>query len=473
MNSSDRSSALACKLTAPDRTLEAQVVFARPNSLVVAFRRGEEPTPGARFSDAAIELGNNVVQLGGCRFEPDGNLPRRPSPDAAVGRLVFQQRIYDFSGLLGRRAISDLQHRVNNLPLAWNRRHAISEEFRKYVADLLFDLQVYRSVFEELDARLLSESAQTRADLQALAREQEYPRFRAWFDERAAELERLTSGLTRAQQEQHGFYFRHQMRDFIQSSELLARTNAKPRGYAGDSEVMRLIYENGFRGPTIFSQFMHKYPLEMPAAQAVRNRRRLVAQWARARAAKLIGSWPLRVLSVACGPAQELQEIVQSREDAARLRFTLLDQDADALAEAGALVERVEAAIGTGLEVTTFCTSVRTMQQGAAPMDACAFDFVYSMGLFDYLTDRTAAAVLCWLYERLDRGGELVVGNFHPRNATRAFMEYWADWTLWYRSEADMLKLADALPGAQARITTEESGCQIFLHVTRTTGSGK
>src|SRR5206468_1753432 len=105
-------------------------------------------------------------------------------------------------------------------------------------ADLLFDLQVYRSVFEDLDARLAGESDQTRSELQALAREQEYPRFRTWFDERVAELERITGSLSKAQQEQHGFYFRKQMRDFILSSEMLARTNTKPRGYAGDSDVM-------------------------------------------------------------------------------------------------------------------------------------------------------------------------------------------------------------------------------------------
>ncbi|MGH7126381.1 MAG: hypothetical protein ACREFI_18545, partial [Stellaceae bacterium] len=300
----------------------AQVVWARPNSLVVAFDKGEDPPrSGMPFSEAALDLGGNWVTLGSCRFESGDAMPRRrkedPPSDVPIGRLVFKDRIYDFSGLLPRRAISDLQQRVNNLPLAWNRRHAISNEFRAFVADLLFDLQVYRSVFEELDARLQGESPQTRSELQALAREQEYPRFRIWFDERVQELERLTAPLSRAQSEQHGFYFRKQMRDFILSSELLARTNAKPRGYAGDSEVMRLIYANDFRGPTIFSQFMHKYPLELAAAQAVRNRRKLVGEWARERVLKHTAQNPVRILSVACGPAEELQEILRSPEDVA------------------------------------------------------------------------------------------------------------------------------------------------------------
>ena len=37
----------------------------------------------------------------------------------------------------------------------------------------------------------------------------------------------------------------------------------------------------------------------------------------------------------------------------------------------------------------------------------------------------------------------------------------------------ELLRLADSLPGAQARITSEDSGCQIFLHVARTRGGAK
>src|SRR5712692_8990959 len=465
MDVPERPATIPCRLTAADRMIEAQVVWARPNTLVVAFKPGEPaPSAGAPFKDAALDLGGRWVELGSCRFEAGDVNPRRrredPPPDVAMGRLVFMDRIYDFSGLLGRRAISDLQQRVNHLPMAWNRRHAISNEFRSFVADLLFDLQVYRAVFEDLDARMAGESQQTRLELQKLARDQEYPRFRTWLDERVVELARITTALTRPQQEQHGFYFRKQLRDFILSSELLSRTNSKPRGYAGDSEVMRLIYENEFRGPTVFSQFMHKYPLELPAAQAVRNRRRLVGEWIRERADKQVGVAPMRVLSVACGPAEELREILLTPEEVSRLQFTLLDQDPEALAQAKLVIEGLEKKLSTKLQATTLCTSVRTMQQGGSPIDDAVFDFVYSMGLFDYLTDTTATAVLSWLYGRLVPGGELVVGNFHVRNSSRTVMDYWADWTLWYRNEGELLRLADSLPGAKSRIDFEESGCQ-------------
>jgi extracellular factor (EF) 3-hydroxypalmitic acid methyl ester biosynthesis protein len=214
----------------------------------------------------------------------------------------------------------------------------------------------------------------------------------------------------------------------------------------------------------VFAQFMHKYPVEVAAAQAVRNRRRLVAEWIRERIANRTPDAPLRVLSVACGPAEELQEILLTAEDVGRVQITLLDQDPEALAQAHDVIARLEQKLGVKPQATTVCTSVRTML-GKAQGDEKTYDFVYSMGLFDYLTDTTATAVLAWLYSRLAPGGELVVGNFHARNPSRVFMDYWADWTLWYRNEGQMLRLVDALPGAKTRIDFEESGCQIFLHM--------
>ena len=154
-------------------------------------------------------------------------------------------------------------------------------------------------------------------------------------------------------------------------------------------------------------------------------------------------------------------------EDVGRVEFTLLDQDPEALAQAHEVIARLEKKLGKRPQATTVCTSVRTMQQGQTPAGERNYDFAYSMGLFDYLTDTTATAVLAWLYNRLAPGGSLVVGNFHLKNPSRAFMEYWADWTLWYRNEGELLRLADTLQGAKSRIEFEESGCQIFLHITK------
>jgi len=67
-----------------------------------------------------------------------------------------------------------------------------------------------------------------------------------------------------------------------------------------------------FRGPTVFAKFMHRHPLQHPGAQAVRNRRVAIASnvkelWRKH--ASQGATAPLRLLSVACGPASELDDI--------------------------------------------------------------------------------------------------------------------------------------------------------------------
>jgi extracellular factor (EF) 3-hydroxypalmitic acid methyl ester biosynthesis protein len=91
--------------------------------------------------------------------------------------------------------------------------------------------------------------------------------------------------------------------------------------------------------------------------------------------------------------------------------------------------------------------------------------FVYSMGLFDYLTTPVARAVLAKTWDVVRPGGTLLVGNFHSHTPTRYHMAYWGDWSLCYRTEASFLALADGLPCASARVDFDETGCQMFLRM--------
>lgn len=87
----------------------------------------------------------------------------------------------------------------------------------------------------------------------------------------------------------------------------MLRTNLKPRGYAGDYEMMKMIYENEIMGKSLFARLLHSYPLQIPAANAVRNRRRMIADQIR-EAVENHDNSDFRAMSVACGPADEIGE---------------------------------------------------------------------------------------------------------------------------------------------------------------------
>src|SRR6185369_4088149 len=93
-------------------------------------------------------------------------------------------------------------------------------------------------------------------------------------------------------------------------------SNAKPRGYLGDPDMMALIHENAYRGQTTFEKLMHKHPVETTAAQAVRNRRRMITQMIldaeKSRPAPEADGF--KILSVASGAAQEISDLFAGTE---------------------------------------------------------------------------------------------------------------------------------------------------------------
>ncbi len=294
-------------------------------------------------------------------------------------------------------------------------------------------------------------------------------KFLQHFDEWLQQLRPLTSHYTREEQERTGFYFRKQLWHIISCSRFLARTNLKPRGYAGDFEMMRMVYTNEYEGDTIFGRLLHKHPLESPAAQAVRNRRSMIPQVLRDLKQRLQhGNNGFKIMSVACGPAWEMQDLFRQAGDFHEFDVTLLDQDVEALSEAAGAIATVEKTRGEKANVTYLNESVRTMLRTPNLTEKWGrFHFIYSMGLFDYLSTPVARAVAHKLFELLIPGGELLIGNYHVSNPTRTYMEYWMDWVLLYRTESEILSLVQDFPSTASYVTYDNTGAQMFLRTVK------
>jgi extracellular factor (EF) 3-hydroxypalmitic acid methyl ester biosynthesis protein len=451
-------------------SLPIQVLQAAPHTLFIKFLNGDVPHNRAEFTAVLLRAHGRELTLGRCRFHSHAANPARRKEDPPLvgdGRIVFLDDLYDFTALTRTGLVFELRKRLEQLPVLWGRKLEIRPRFREFVAELVYDLQVYRGIFDEIDRNLVDEPYGVKADVHRVVTSAEYATFKELFDQKLAELESHVKDFSKEEHERHGFYFRKHVWDIIRASEFLLRTNLKPRGYAGDSVMMRMIYENQFRGPTIFSRFVHRHPIEAAAAEAVRNRVTLLSnRIAGLAAAHTRGGPRLRIMSVACGPAWELREVFRTPEDFDRFEVTLLDQDAEALAEARLMIARLETSCGVRLRARFVQESVRTMLRTA---DLSArwgrFTFLYSMGLFDYLTTPVAQVVLQRLYDLLEPGGELVIGNFHVKSISRVYMEYWMDWVLLYRTEKQFRELAQGLPGAETSIVFEETASQMFLSV--------
>jgi extracellular factor (EF) 3-hydroxypalmitic acid methyl ester biosynthesis protein len=444
------------------RTVEVRVAPAGRIALRVAFVNGDEPEDGAIFDRLVLEIKAGSAELSSCRYDAV------PQPDGFAGRLVFLTDVYDFRALFFDGRSVSFSGAARSVPLIIGNRDQVKPEFRAFVADAMYDFSVWRKFFDDEERSLAGEPPELAEAARRAMIVSQRPDFFAFVDAHMGDLTALVAGYTRKEHERHGFYLRRQAWQFITTSAFLTRTNLKPRGYAGDADMMQMVYDDSYVGPTVFSRLMHKHPVETAAAEAVRNRRRMVPLVLRdtQRRFAALPDGAFSFFSVAAGPASELADIFTNSDDCARMRCALLDQDPHALACAREGVARLERALGARLQVEWFQDSVRTMLR--APSIAGRLGqhhFIYSMGLFDYLTTPVARAVLSRLYELLVPGGTLLVGNYHVAMPCKIYMEYWADWSLLYRTEPEMLALAAELPGAKAWVELDASGCQMFLHV--------
>ncbi len=416
-----------------------------------------ELEPGVRegmvFERLTLQLPDREAILSRCRYD--------------AGQLVFLDDVYDCDALFRVGRVSNLLGFMNELPLVLAQRERVNPTFRDYVADLLYDLSVYKKFFDEQDRVLARESPQVAAAAQVVLLSRAGGEFFKFLDKKLGELAALVKDFSPEEHERHGYYFRRALWPYIMGAAFMQRTNLKPRGYAGDAVMMDMLYDNKFVGRYAFNKLLHKHPVEHAAAQAVRNRRVLVPKMMR----ELLATSdrrPFNILSVACGPARELEDFFQSDEDCDRLHLTLLDQDDEALAAARMMVDVMGQRRQRPLNVKWVNDSVRTLLR---TRDLAAkvgrFDFIYTMGMFDYLTPPVARALMGKLYDLLQPGGAMVVGNYHASNPSRYYMAYWLDWILYYRTEAEMLELTAPLAGAKTTITFDDSGAQMFLKVER------
>lgn len=449
-------------LLAADREYPVQLRYASKYSLWLRYPDEAPETAIGLFDGLRLDTGLRQVEAGRCRVFVDAD------GEPGEYRLTVKSNIYDFDKLLSEDRVDVLDHAARSLQLVLRYREDVNPAFRDHVADVSYDLSVYRTLFDRLDGEYAAEPAAVAAVVQQGLMEHLGPEFNACLRAHLARTSELSADFDDEQHAHHGFYLRRQLWSALLSAPFVARTNLKPRGYAGDSEMMRMCYRDVYEGDSSFGKLLHKFGVGSTAAQAVRNRRLLVPARAREVFERLAGParQPARVLSVACGPAAELAQLFVAPEDAERFHCALLDQDQLALGEAAATVKKLESRLGCELSVRSLHESVRTLLATRTLRERWgSFHFIYSMGLFDYLTPPVAEAVIKKLYALLEPGGELAIGNFHVDNPTRLFMDYWLDWPLYYRTEAEFASLATALDGARSSVEYDATGVQMLLRV--------
>jgi extracellular factor (EF) 3-hydroxypalmitic acid methyl ester biosynthesis protein len=259
--------------------------------------------------------------------------------------------------------------------------------------------------------------------------------------------------------QQIGTRLQNEMLPYLLTTETAERFYSKPRGYAGDYLSIHNIYTNKASGSGRLGPVVDRMFLDTPPSRAVRNRRQLLA----GEIVKSVESRPegnVHVMCMASGPATEVFDAFALLPDKSRLKVTLLDIDLQALA----FVDEVRTRQKLTSQITLVNENLIALYLGRGKTKVEPQHLIYSIGLIDYLNDKLVNKLLQYAFENLAPGGRVILGNFHPRNPAKEFMDYVLEWNLIHRTEEDMNRLFMNSPFKRqcSRIQFEEEGVNLF-----------
>lgn len=257
-------------------------------------------------------------------------------------------------------------------------------------------------------------------------------------------------------------FAREQIGHLVYGAPFASRAYYKPRGYAGDYEMMNHLYRDELVGKTLFDQCMHKYFIDEPAGAAVKNRGQYLFEKITQLFNDTPAKQPLKILSVASGPAMEQQIFLQNGNQfyGRPAEFTCLDQDEESLKHAQRQLHSAERFARSGFKFKFNNMAIRNVIAAGCPEQD--YDLIYSAGLFDYFTEPVAQMAAQKMLASVKPGGRVVIGNFSKDNPCVPFMELVLDWHLIYRSEEDLLRIFKGM-GSKVWVEKEPLGVNLFV----------
>jgi len=240
---------------------------------------------------------------------------------------------------------------------------------------------------------------------------------------------------------------------------VMRRCYEKPLGYPGDYQIMNYVYQWQRVGKTPYEKLLHRIGIETGACVGTRLRmtRELIADYVE----KAPGDKPMHISNLGCGSAYELYEYLQTDHLPRPVNFTLIDQDHRALScayeQAYPEIVRHKGAARIQCLEASFA---QLLKAGQLFKKMPPQDMIYSLGLYDYLPARRAAALTRDLYEQVKPGGQLILANVKVGRETCMWpLEFITDWSLVYRTEDDMKALVEGLDIAGLEIIEDPTKC--------------
>jgi SAM-dependent methyltransferase len=224
-------------------------------------------------------------------------------------------------------------------------------------------------------------------------------------------------------------------------SRLWNRSYAKPHGFAGDYRIVEWMYDleaDPCNDPTepLVVNLLDGLFKSVHSVKAMWDRRGWFAGLISARVGH--GAAPVCVLDVACGGGRCVRDVMDHHGTRA-VRATFVDQDSTALSFVASWLP--PSALSTSRLV---CAPVRRLAElvpGRGAHALGSFEVAMSTGVFDYLDDDSARALISQMSAVTRPGGTVAICNFGPEDGSRIVKDWIVDWPLTYRTSEQLRRL--------------------------------
>ncbi len=373
----------------------------------------------------------------------------------------------EFTAAMARNG--ELRNEFKDFLQNWQKLYRVAPEYKVAVADLQTFLSDVRLWLEQVELGIRSvptgDRLQLEQDVARNLRDSVVPAIGNLFER----FEEVSRHIEADQLLAHRAFGKRQVHSLLLCSPFVYRTYHKPLGYAGDYEMVNMMFREPYEGGSLFAKMINAYALQLPPVVGHRNRiayleDRLAEETRRA----CLRRRKLRVFNLGCGPAHEIQSFLRDPLSE-ETQFTLADFDDETLAHVSGVLTELKRRYVRSTPIHFVKRSVHHMLKQADRIMPQAseeqYDLIYCAGLFDYLSDRVCAKLSDIFHDLLAPGGLLILTNVdvHPASCE---MECFLEWHLVHRNTEQLLALAPRRAGREdVTVRRDATGVNVLMEI--------
>lgn len=452
-----------------DEIVRAELVnFSKNGALILLKRAKHSFSQGDILKDFSIYIGEEKFYSGSAVIIETIN-----KINCIEIRVFIKTGDIPVNAILDISNVSRLDFVLDKIKKEISGMYDISSEYRHEVSELSYKLRILKKVLDDFEKSIKDEDQTIKQKilddaLNLLEKE--------CFDDITKHLYKINDLVKNIDVKDDIYkkyltYFQNELNEYLFLSPFINRIYYKPLGYAGDYEMMNMIYANIPRGESLFAKILDKYTLEIPVARANRNRIPYMLEKIKTIGSKVLETKDrIKISSIACGPCLEIQELLKKEEISNYIDFTLLDSSNEALLSAKNKLEEIKKKYNRSATFKFINESIYPLIKNKKVQDMIDKDqdIIYSLGLFEYLSDITVTRLIRVLYDKVSSGGVLILGNYDDKNKDKSYMELGGEWFLFYREPNKMISFTKDLSSCLASVEDDkEIDFNTFLNITK------